>query len=528
LITARPLTHRLKERLMGCLTLMMFSCIAAGAQGTGSIIGLRAPVIKPDYTHTTFPPNIAPPNFRILEKGKAFRVRISGESGPDIRISGKSPKIILPAKSWKRLARECAGRDIFFEIEAQNGSGEWTRFAPIVNHIAGEPVDPYLYYRLIHPAYNLYHEMGIYQRNLENNGEKPILLNRTTDHSCMNCHNFCMNDPERWMMHLRGGEANGTLIVRDGEVRKVNTATDFNKAGAYPSWHPDGRRIVFSVNTLKLFYHAAGEPRDVLDEASDLIVYEIESNRVTSSPLIADPKRMENFPCWSPDGKSLFFCSAPDFETFSKGENSGENPEYDRIRYDLMRVSYDPESGQWHDIETVFSASETGLSAAMPRVSPDGRFLLFCTTAYGNFPVYRKDSDLVLMDLKTRRVVKPDINSSEAETFHSWSSNSRWFVFSSKRIDGVCARPFFSYLDEDGRARKPFVLPQRDPDFYDTFIPTYNVPELARGPVRQSPWTLTGAALNNEKKLNAGLDPAWKSKTGKKAAEDKLYQQAPR
>ena len=518
----------MQKRMIIIFPLILASlCAMASEPDVEGVTGRRMPSLSPDYSGVTFPPNIAPPNFRIREAGKAYRVRIHGDAGPNIRISQKSPQIAIPASAWKKLAEGCAGTDVFFEIELRKDSGEWTRFAPVVNHIAAEPIDPYLAYRLIDPAYNMWYRMGIYQRNLGNYKETPIVTNRTTNHSCMNCHNFCMNNPDRMVMHMRGGEANGTLIVRDGRIQKVNTSTDFNKAGAYQSWHPDGSRIAFSVNTLTLFMHATGEPRDVLDAKSDLIVYDIDSNRITTSPLIASPDRMENFPCWSPDGKFLYFTSAPKFEQFLNGSGGEEDLRYDEIPYDLMRVSFDAATGAWGGLETLVKSGE-GESLSMPRVSPDGRWLLFCKAAYGNFPVYLKTSDLYLLDLETLQVSKPVVNSDEAETFHSWSSNSRWFVFSSKRLDGTCARPFFSYLDAEGKAHKPFVLPQKDPDYYDTFIKTYNVPELAKGPVPESPWSLSRAAMNNKRKINAALDPALKPASKEKPAEDKLYQQAPR
>ena len=116
------------------------------------VTGRRMPSLSPDYSGVTFPPNIAPPNFRIREAGKAYRVRIHGDAGPNIRISQKSPQIAIPASAWKKLAEGCAGTDVFFEIELRKDSGEWTRFAPVVNHIAAEPIDPYLAYGLIDPA----------------------------------------------------------------------------------------------------------------------------------------------------------------------------------------------------------------------------------------------------------------------------------------------------------------------------------------------------------------------------------------
>jgi hypothetical protein len=103
---------------------------------------------------------------------------------------------------------------------------------------------------------------------------------------------------------------------------------------------------------------------------------------------------------------------------------------------------------------------------------------------YGCFPIHQASADLYMMDLTTRQYKRLGINSDRTESWHSWSSNSRWLVFSSKRLDGLQARPYFSYVDAEGETHKPFLLPQGDPDFYDGFLRTYNLPELIGDPIR--------------------------------------------
>jgi hypothetical protein len=98
------------------------------------------------------------------------------------------------------------------------------------------------------------------------------------------------------------------------------------------------------------------------------------------------------------------------------------------------------------------------------------------------------------MDLQTRKIRRLDINSDKADSWHCWAFNSRWIVFSTKRMDGLFARPFFSYVDDQGQFHKPFVLPQKNPDFYDSFAKTFNAPELAQGPVLVSERDLANAS----------------------------------
>jgi hypothetical protein len=481
----------------------------------------RLPVIDPDYTQIVIPPNIAPLNFIICEKGKQFAVKIASQSGKPILLSGKKPEIGIPETAWRTLLQNNRGQDLVLDIYVQNSAGEWTRYAPIKNHIAAEEIDSYLFYRSFTPLYNNWTQMGIFQRNLENFDEDPLLVNRLTEDNCMNCHNFKANDPDNMVLHLRGGPANGTLMIHDGRAVKIDTKTAFNRAGAYPSWHPSGKAIAFSVNNLTMFFHNIGEPREVLDAGSDLILYLIEKNMVTTCPAVSDPERMETFPNWSPDGKELYFCSSPKMENYLVNENGKQDLNYKQIKYDLERIPYNIETGVWGERETLISASKTGLSVAIPRVSPDGRYVMFTMAEWGTFPIYMASGDLYLLDLNTMKCVRMDINSERTDSYHCWGHDGRWFVFSSKRMDGLCARPYFCYFDQNGVASKPFVMPQKDPHFYLTFLNTYNIPELVRGRVKFDPRQLRQVVLDNKKTIAATLDPNVKPRQTK---EETLYQ----
>jgi len=255
--------------------------------------------------------------------------------------------------------------------------------------------------------------------------------------------------------------------------------------------------VAFSVNKVSLFFHTVGETRDVFDAASDLAVYAVDANILTTTAAISRPDSAEVWPSWSPDGRHLYFASAPILP-----------PErFREVRYSLMRIGYDVESGAWGQLETVLSAQDVGQSLTQPRLSPDGRYLLFTAAAYGSFPVYLESSDLYLMDLQSGAYERLDTNSDQADSWHCWSSNGRWFAFSSKRRNGLMARPFFSYFDEQGRAHKPFLLPQQDPAFYDSFIKTYNVPELITGPVAATSRQLGRAVVSPAHPVTARLDP---------------------
>ncbi len=296
---------------------------------------------------------------------------------------------------------------------------------------------------------------------------------------------------------IRSGPYGSPALLIEGEhVTKI--ATKFG----YTSWHPSGKVAAFSVNQVHLAFHSAtSEIRDVFDSDSLITYYRVDAKTVGTAPPLARKDRLETYPTWSPDGRYLYFCSAP--RIFEDRNEAAKH--LDQIKYDLVRVSYDVENDTWGQIETVLSAQETGQSFVLPRISPDGRWLLFVTCDYGCFPVYRQSSDLCLMDLQAfQQTGRPEYrrleaNSDASESWHSFSSNGRWIAFSSKRLSHIFTRTYLAYLDEQGTVHKPILLPQKDPRFYDSCLWTFSVPELVIEPVHVRKEKLARAIRSDEK-----------------------------
>lgn len=451
----------------------------------------RPAKVQPDYAGSVIPPNIAPLNFVIQQDGAGYFVKIYSENGKPIEISSKTPAIVIPGRAWRELLDLNRGRqlsvDIYVKSRAAASSSDredeqWSRYQTLTSKIAHEDMDAFLVYRKIRPGHRTWRDMGIYQRNLSNFDESVVLNNGYFKHGCVNCHAFCGNRTEKMLIGIRSADyGNSALLVEGDKVRKIGT-----KFG-YTSWHPSGRLAAFSVNKVRqLFHSAASEVPDVVDLDSAMAYYLVESESVKTTPNLARKDRLETYPAWSADGRYLYFCSAP--VTWSDRTVVPES--YDQIKYDLVRTSYDIDRDQWGPLESVLSAEDTGLSILLPRISPDGRWLLFCMCDYGCFPVYRPSSDLYIMDLEAARQTgqykysRLDINSSESESWHCWSSNSRWIAFSSKRGSGVFTRTYIAYVDESGKVHKPIRLPQKDPTYYDSCLWTYSIPELVTEPVR--------------------------------------------
>jgi hypothetical protein len=473
--------------LLACCALLVGASAADrhGPPGDVRPVG-RAPRLVPDYAGVTIPPNIAPLNFRIDEPGSRCHARFTGPSGAALEVDSRDTEISIPAKAWHRLLKEAEGGKLSLEIAVQKADGPWAHYDPVEIEVARSPIDPYVVYRLMDPIYRIVVQIDIRQRSLEGFGDTALVSAKSFD-GCVNCHAFPLNAPDRMVLHMRSGDQDfgaGMLLITPDAIRKIRTSTArLPGLAAFTSWHPNRHLVAFSVNSVRQFFHTARtEVRDFLDLKSDLAIYDFDSGTVTSTAAIARPDRLETFPCWAPDGRHLYYSSAPVL-----WEGEGENVSIDRyaeVRYSIERVPYDPATGEWGESEVVLDAGKLSKSITQPRISPDGRFMVTCMTGYSAYPSLQGDADLYLTDLRTGETHRMECNSPRTESWHSWSSNSRWLAFSSKRADGHFIRIYFAYVDENGRAGKPFVLPQKSPSFYDSFIRLNQLPELITGPVQ--------------------------------------------
>lgn len=459
--------------ILGALLAGMCSCGIKPATNTGTV-----PSIEPDYSEVTIPLNIAPLHF-TLSDAYGFSSLKAAFTAPGVSYTAHSGKrgLGLPVRKWRKLTAAAAGSEIKVTVQARM-SGEWKEFEPFSIHVSGDRIDSHIAYRLIEPGYEIWNEMGIYQRNLENFREKAVITNNQTDYGCMNCHSFCSGDPGKMLFHARVGFG-GTYMVQDGKVEKLNTKTpETISALVYPQWHNSGRYVAFSVNSTKQMFHTTDPNRvEVFDYASDVVVYDVEKQDIFSCPQLKSGSSFETFPTFSPDGRSIYYCTA---DSLAIPDN------YDEVRYSLCRIGFDPDSASFSEkVDTLVNARETGRSVSFPRVSPDGRHLMFTMADYGNFSIWHNDADLHLLDLCTGEYGRIDeLASDYVESFHNWSSDGRWVIFSSRRLDGLYTRLYIAHADENGCFGKPFLLPQRSVSFYGSLMKSYNIPEFIKGEVR--------------------------------------------
>jgi len=450
-----------------CLLLILSSC---NDKVSPSEISKEKPALYPDYSGVTIPATIAPLNFKVKEDYTSIDAVIEGKNNESIHIQN-TKEICIPVEKWAKMLSGSKGDSLRITVSVKQHD-KWKQYAPFSVYVSTTPIDYGLVYRLIAPGYEVYSKMGIYQRNLSGFDQSPIIENTLVPGSCVNCHSFRQSDAKDMSFHIRGKKG-GTVLLSGGKMDLLNTKTDKTISNfVYPFWHPSGNYIAYSVNnTHQVFHEIKGKRVEVGDAASDVVVYDIKNNKAISCNLLMQDSIFETFPSFSADGRTLYFCSA---------KHQKMPSEYNQVRYNLCSIAFNPDNGTFGDrIDTLFNATALQKSVTFPRPSPDGKYILFTLVDYGNFSIWHKEADLYLLDLKTRNTRRMDeVNSDDTESYHSWSSNSRWIVFSSRRMDGLYTRPFIASMNENGKAGKPFLLPQKDTEYYDRLLFSFNIPEF--------------------------------------------------
>ncbi len=449
--------------------LSLSACVLfSSCNGTDSVTERNLFTVFPDYTDVTIPYNIAPLNFDFNGE-KSIRVEIKGvQTGFSKKYRGGRVRFSLGR--WKRILEAEKGNTVSVTITGRNQkvlkSFNW--------EISEYPIDPYLSYRLIEPSYETWNDIVVVERNVENFNTRLLSNNNLTDRSCMNCH--ISNGTNSSFFHVRGPKG-GTVVNRNGKITKLNTRNDsVLTTAAYGAMSADGRYGVFTAAQIFMFDRSHRTKRvEVYDTNSDLVVVDFDKETITDCPAVKGEEYQETFPCFSADGRTIYFCRAL----------HKEQPEYTKqMHYSLCSIGFDPETGMMdNNVAVLADAESLNTSFNQPRVSPDGRFLVASMSDFGTFPIWHDECDLVLFNLETGEMSPLAMtNSSNSESHHSWSGNSHWLVFASKRGDKVFGRIYIAYIDDKGEGHKAFVLPQKNPNVYNITLKSYNMPEIYATP----------------------------------------------
>src|ERR1017187_5925974 len=298
---------------------------------------------------------------------------------------------------------------------------------------------------------------------LRNLGEPRSHLVLEGLHTCANCHSFS-GDGKTLGMDVDGPENDkGTYAIVSVKpqttIRNEDVIT-WNSFPHKPPGHhtigflsqisPDGQYAVTTVNEsvfvsnfkdyrfLQVFYPTRGI----------LAWYSRASGRMDALPGADDPLYVHTDAVWSPDGKSLVFARAEAKDPYPAGRKPAayaNDPNEIPIQYDLYRIPFN--AGKGGRPEPIAGASRNGMSNTFPKVSPDGRWIVFVQCRNGQ--VMRPDSPLYIVPAQGGEARRLNANMSPMNSWHSWSPNGRWLVFSSKSR-GPYTKMYLTHIDEQG------------------------------------------------------------------------------
>ncbi|MBR3520306.1 MAG: PD40 domain-containing protein [Paludibacteraceae bacterium] len=465
-------------------------------------------VTYPDVKGVTIPQGIAPLNFIIGNASDQSIVEVSnGNGGSIVQKANSDNEVIFDVKEWKKLLKEAKEGKLECTTYLKKG-GSWEKLNPFHINVIDEPIDSFVTYRLIEPSFMSTGQIGLFQFDLTTGEETTIMRrcqNFTTEkmheQSCVNCHSAQKKNPKNKMFYYRGKDG-GLFLTYNGKISKIETKVPgMFKGTTYPAWHPTLPYIVFSENDVHQDFPTMMKGKvEFFDREVDLVLYDIEKNETY---VINETRQLETNPTWSPDGEYVYFALT---DSVMRKDRYPEY-EYPKLKYDIARIKFDPETKSFSKPEIVLDMSKDGRSATFPRISPDNKFLLVVISNFGASPHSHKEADLYVMNLETKELTKCDeANSNEAESYHDFSSQANWFVFYSRREDGNYGRAYISHLDSTGKCSKPFQLPHKDPQTDIKRLKVYNMIEFANAKVafKESDFY---DVLWNQAIVQAGSDP---------------------
>ena len=315
---------------------------------------------------------------------------------------------------------------------------------------------------------------------LRNIGESRSRLLLTGMYTCANCHSFSLdgttmgmdldgprNDKGMYtLMPVRKEITVGTqdVIEWKSAAGKLKGET---RVGFMSQVSPDGRYVVTMIfgtdpsrkGSLNNFYTANFKDYRFLQvfypTRGILAWYSKATGELRPLPGADDPHYVHTNAVWSPDGKFLVFARAEAGDAYLPGARNAEkanDPEERQIRYDLFRIPFD--NGKGGQPERIIGASRNGMSNSFPKVSPDGRWIVFVQCRNGQ--LMRPDSQLYIVPAAGGEARLLKANTPLMNSWHSFSPNGRWLVFSSKSR-GPYTKMFLTHLDEEGNS-SPAVL----------------------------------------------------------------------
>jgi Tol biopolymer transport system component len=466
-----------------------------------------------------FPPNLCAPYVEWEDpRNNLWQVVVEvGSQTERFTFVTRARRWRFPSELWQRLRRDAVTRDARLQVKGLKLDEAGERAGPVEGseivhfRISGDPADNYIVYRLVAPPFSSAKTPDLFVRDLRK--DKPKLFLSARRKYCVNCHSFSSKQGNRGKLGLqvRSLDAPGQKLpvylgvydIDRGGGYRVQLPFEIQMT-TFMAWSPDNTKLAFSANQkIAALKPVLYETQLAGMSTSDVAIYDLTRDEAYLLPGASDPNVLEIYPRWSPDGRTIVFSRSP----------MGYHPA--DIPFELYAIPVD--GGKDSVPQPVEGAANNGRSNYFPRFSPDGKWFSFCQCDGGD--LIRSSSDIYLKPGNLKGPAhRLECNVPyAADSWHSWSSSSRWLVWASKREGGIYANLYLTHIDETGHASPAIRVPvPKNPDA------SFNIPEfVAHDPGIPDPDLFDAIRVEQEphivqeRKENRG----WRDVQEEKAAE---------
>ena len=431
---------------------------------------------------TIFPPEFPAPKFLwndTLNTSANWHIRFSTRSGKELyREIVESPIWRPDSAVWQHIKTISGTDPVFLTIIGVHNGILGTKYSSgtVFFSFSEDSVGASVFYRAVPLPFSYavknVREIEWYLGSI--NGGKP---NKILDNIpvCANCHSF--SGSELLAMDVDYANDKGSYIIAPVKdtihltFDKIITWTDYKKEdgvityGLLSQISPNGRYVLSTVKDRSVFVALDNlEYSQLFFPIKGIIaVYDREERKFYKLPGASDKKYVQSNPNWSPNNREILFTRADRYIS-SKIDNSGSvllNIEDAKefitkqkdFKFDLYRLQFN--EGKGGKAMPVQGASDNGKSNFFARYSPDGKWVVFCQSE--NFMLLQPDSKLYIMPADGGIPRLMNCNTINMNSWHSWSPNSKWLVFSSKS-KGPYTQLYLTHIDENGNDSPPVFL----------------------------------------------------------------------